>query len=76
MEVGRVHADVSKEEGIQALMDAALENFNALDVFVNNSGFNGEEVMPYEMTLEQSQRNRMTIFKMNRKNKSSLRKFQ
>ncbi|OLP65711.1 Glucose 1-dehydrogenase 2 [Bacillus pumilus] len=51
----KVQADVSKEEGIQALMDAALEHFDAVDVFVNNSGFNGEEAMPHEMTLAQWQ---------------------
>ncbi len=52
----KVHADVSKEEGIQAIMDTALEHFGTVDVFVNNSGFNGEEAMPHEMTLEQWQK--------------------
>lgn len=51
----KVHADVSKEEGIQAIMDTALEHFGTVDVFVNNSGFNGEEALPHEMTLEQWQ---------------------
>lgn len=36
-------------------MDTALEHFGTVDVFVNNSGFNGEEAMPHEMTLEQWQ---------------------
>ncbi|ARV45546.1 sugar dehydrogenase [Bacillus subtilis] len=51
-----VEADVSKEEGIQALLDAALEHFGTLDVMVNNSGFNGTEAMPHEMSLEDWQR--------------------
>ncbi|PJH92311.1 SDR family oxidoreductase [Bacillus sp. SN1] len=51
-----VEADVSKEEGIQALLDAALEHFGTLDVMVNNSGFNGAEAMPHEMSLEDWQR--------------------
>ncbi|EQB43396.1 hypothetical protein CGLO_17951 [Colletotrichum gloeosporioides Cg-14] len=36
-------------------MDTALEHFGTVDVFVNNSGFNGEEALPHEMTLEQWQ---------------------
>lgn len=51
-----VEADVSKEEGIQALLDTALEHFGTLDVMVNNSGFNGVEAMPHEMSLEDWQR--------------------
>ncbi|MGW8262628.1 SDR family NAD(P)-dependent oxidoreductase, partial [Bacillus sp. LR--39] len=51
-----VEADVSKEEGIQALLDTALEHFGTLDVMVNNSGFNGDEAMPHEMSLEDWQR--------------------
>ncbi|QJC87211.1 SDR family oxidoreductase [Bacillus inaquosorum] len=51
-----VEADVSKEEGIQALLDAALEHFGTLDVMVNNSGFNGAEAMPHEMSLEDWQK--------------------
>ncbi|ALC83703.1 MULTISPECIES: glucose 1-dehydrogenase [Bacillus] len=48
-----VKADVSSEEGISALINAAVENFGTIDVMVNNSGFNGDEVLPHEMTLEQ-----------------------
>ncbi|WP_276736355.1 SDR family oxidoreductase [Bacillus sp. (in: firmicutes)] len=51
-----VEADVSKEAGIQALLDTALEHFGTLDVMVNNSGFNGAEAMPHEMSLEDWQR--------------------
>ncbi|MBL3649492.1 SDR family oxidoreductase [Bacillus vallismortis] len=51
-----VEADVSKEEGIQALLDTALDHFGTLDVLVNNSGFNGAEAMPHEMSLEDWQR--------------------
>ncbi len=47
---------MSKEEGIQALLDTALEHFGTLDVMVNNSGFNGVEAMPHEMSLEDWQR--------------------
>ncbi len=46
-----VEADVSNEEGIQALLDTALEHFGTRDVMVNNSGFNGVEAMPHEMRL-------------------------
>ncbi|MFS0655407.1 glucose 1-dehydrogenase [Bacillus sp. 179-C3.3 HS] len=52
----KVQADVSNEEGIQALMNAALAHFHSVDVFVNNSGFNGEEALPHEMTLDQWQK--------------------
>lgn len=52
----KVHADVSEEEGIQSIMETALEHFGTVDVFVNNSGFNGEEAMPHEMTLKQWQK--------------------
>ncbi len=51
-----VKADVSSEEGIQALFDAAQEHFGGVDVMVNNSGFNGAEAMPHEMSLEDWQR--------------------
>jgi glucose 1-dehydrogenase len=48
-----VQADVSSEEGISKLINAAVDNFGTLDVMVNNSGFNGDEVLPHEMTLDQ-----------------------
>ncbi|AEB22447.1 MULTISPECIES: glucose 1-dehydrogenase [Bacillus] len=51
-----VKADVSSEEGIQALFDAAQEHFGGVDVMVNNSGFNGAEAMPHEMSLEDWQK--------------------
>ncbi|MCC9022928.1 glucose 1-dehydrogenase [Bacillus nakamurai] len=51
-----VKADVSTEEGIQALFDAAAEHFGDVDVMVNNSGFNGAEAMPHEMSLEDWQK--------------------
>lgn len=33
-----VQADISSEEGAKALLDAAIENFGGLDVWVNNAG--------------------------------------
>ncbi|GED03155.1 SDR family oxidoreductase [Bacillus atrophaeus] len=51
-----VEADVSSETGIEALMDTALQQFGTLDVMVNNSGFNGAEAMPHEMSLEDWQK--------------------
>ncbi|KRN30200.1 glucose-1-dehydrogenase [Weissella halotolerans DSM 20190] len=33
-----VKADISTEEGNQALLDAAIEHFGKLDVWVNNAG--------------------------------------
>ncbi|WPF78767.1 glucose 1-dehydrogenase [Bacillus velezensis] len=51
-----VKADVSSEEGIRALFHAAQEHFGGVDVMVNNSGFNGTEAMPHEMSLEDWQR--------------------
>lgn len=50
-----VEADVSKEEGIRALMDAALKEFGSLDVLVNNAGFS-ESAPSEELTLENWQR--------------------
>ena len=37
-----VQADVSSEEGIQRLLDTALENFGTLDVWVNNAGMENQ----------------------------------
>src|SRR5690606_28096443 len=48
-------ADVSKEEGIRKLMDAALSEFGSLDVLVNNAGFS-ESAPSEELTLENWQR--------------------
>lgn len=33
-----VQADISTEAGVQALLEAALENFGDLDVWINNAG--------------------------------------
>lgn len=33
-----VHADVSTEDGIQSLIDAAVDEFGKLDVWINNAG--------------------------------------
>lgn len=50
-----VQADVSKEEGIQTLMETALNEFGSLDVLVNNAGFS-ESAPSEELTLENWQR--------------------
>lgn len=51
-----VEVDVLKEVGIQVFLDVVLEYFGMFDVMVNNFGFNGVEVMLYEMSLEDWQR--------------------
>ena len=33
-----VQANVASEEGVQKLLDAAIENYGDLDVWVNNAG--------------------------------------
>ena len=40
-----VHADVSKEGDVRKLVDAALDRFGGLDIFVNNAGI--ERQMPF-----------------------------
>ncbi len=46
-----VKADISTEEGNQALLDAAIEHFGKLDVWVNNAGMEIKAPLT-EMTLE------------------------
>ncbi|MGB7365722.1 glucose-1-dehydrogenase [Carnobacterium jeotgali] len=46
-----VQADVSSEEGIQALLDAAVSNFGELDLWINNAGMENQ-VPTHELTLE------------------------
>lgn len=46
-----VEADVSSEEGIQALLDAAVSNFGELDLWINNAGMENK-VPTHELTLE------------------------
>ena len=45
-----VQADVSSEEGIQALLDAAVSNFGELDLWINNAGMENQ-VPTHELTL-------------------------
>lgn len=46
-----VHADVGTEEGIQALLDAAVFKFGGLDLWVNNAGMENQ-VSTHELSLE------------------------
>lgn len=46
-----VQADVSSEEGIQTLLDAAVSNFGELDLWINNAGMENQ-VPTHELTLE------------------------
>ncbi|MGR3205169.1 glucose 1-dehydrogenase [Bacillus glycinifermentans] len=47
-----VGADVSKEEGVKALLEAAVQHFGTIDIMVNNSGFNGKNALPHELSLD------------------------
>ncbi|MGM9904462.1 glucose 1-dehydrogenase Gdh [Enterococcus sp. 10A9_DIV0425] len=46
-----VEADVSTEEGIQTLIDKAIESFGQLDVWVNNAGMENQK-STHELSLE------------------------
>ena len=46
-----VQADESSEEGIQALLDAAVSNFGELDLWINNAGMENQ-VPTHELTLD------------------------
>ena len=46
-----VQADVSSEEGIQTLLDAAISNFGELDLWINNAGMENQ-VPTHELTLD------------------------
>lgn len=50
-----VQADVSGEEGIQALIQAAHDNFGSLDVMINNAGIENE-VPSEKLSLEDWQK--------------------
>ncbi len=50
-----VQADVSSEEGIQRLLDTALENFGTLDIWVNNAGMENQHPT-HELSLEDWER--------------------
>ena len=50
-----VQADVSSEEGIQRLLDTALENFGTLDVWINNAGMENQHPT-HELSLEDWER--------------------
>ena len=54
-----VHGDVSKAEGAQGLVTAAIDNFGKLDVLVNNSGV--YEFAPIEATTEELYRKMFDI---------------
>ncbi|MDF7637267.1 glucose-1-dehydrogenase [Leuconostocaceae bacterium ESL0958] len=47
-----VQADVSTEAGVQALLDAAIDNFGGLDVWVNNAGMEIQRPT-HEVSLEE-----------------------
>lgn len=51
-----VGADVSEEEGVKALLNAAVQHFGTIDIMVNNSGFNGKNALPHELSLDEWQR--------------------
>ncbi|WP_307893267.1 glucose 1-dehydrogenase [Bacillus swezeyi] len=51
-----VKADVSEEAGVNALLQAAAEHFGAIDVMVNNSGFNGKGALPHELGIDEWQK--------------------
>ncbi len=50
-----IQADVSSEEQVQAMMNAANETFGRLDILCNNAGVNSNFNI-YDMTLEEWQR--------------------
>ncbi|WP_165004847.1 MULTISPECIES: glucose-1-dehydrogenase [unclassified Enterococcus] len=54
-EAEAVQADVSTEEGIQRLLDTAVEKFGTLDVWVNNAGMENQHPT-HELSLEDWER--------------------
>lgn len=50
-----VQADISSEEGVQKLLDAAVENFGDLDVWINNAGMENQHPTN-ELSLKDWQR--------------------
>ncbi|MDN7246857.1 glucose 1-dehydrogenase [Planococcus shenhongbingii] len=50
-----VEADVANEEGVQKLINAALDQYGSIDVLVNNAGFSKSESSE-ELSLENWQR--------------------
>jgi len=47
-----LHADVTQEDDVRAMIDAAVERFGRLDVLCNNAGIDGDLVPLAEMTVE------------------------
>lgn len=50
-----VQADVASEEGVQKLLDAAVDNFGGLDVWINNAGMENKHATN-ELSLKDWQR--------------------
>lgn len=50
-----VQADVASEEGVQKLLDAAVDNFGGLDVWINNAGMENQHPTN-ELSLKDWQR--------------------
>lgn len=50
-----VQADISSEEGVQKLLDAAVDNFGNLDVWINNAGMENQHPTN-ELSLKDWQR--------------------
>jgi len=47
-----LHADVTQEDDVRAMIDATLERFGRLDVLCNNAGIDGDLVPLAEMSVE------------------------
>ena len=50
-----IQADISTEEGVQKLLDAAVDNFGGLDVWINNAGMENQHPTN-ELSLKDWQR--------------------
>ncbi|MDO4903061.1 MAG: glucose-1-dehydrogenase [Limosilactobacillus sp.] len=50
-----IQADVSSEEGVQKLLDAAVENFGDLDLWINNAGMENQHPT-HELSLNDWER--------------------
>jgi NAD(P)-dependent dehydrogenase (short-subunit alcohol dehydrogenase family) len=52
LSVNYVHADVSQEPDVAAMMHAALGHYGRVDVLFNNAGVEGEQALTAEASLE------------------------